>query len=115
MSYVIINGNNVSMSPGMTVDVSIPRSDSYDVRVSSFWMVKSKKVSLENGSKIVINHTVPDWYYLLGLSCIAFLCTMTYLTNMNSFIVISALVLYMLPMFIVTFFMPNKYYNILVE
>jgi hypothetical protein len=40
---------------------------------------------------------------------------MTYLTNMNSFIVISALVLYMLPMFIVTFFMPNKYYNILVE
>ncbi len=112
---VVLDGNYIEMTPGKIVDITLDKAGDYDVRVSSYWMERTQNVSLTDGDRVVIKHSVPDWYYMGGISTVVFLSTLTYLTSISEFIVISAIGIYLLPIILITFIWYNKYYKIFIK
>ena len=113
--YLTIGNKNISLKPGQNKKVSIGSSKIDEITVSSYWIKKRANFELKNNSNIVVNHVLPDIYYIIGVSIIILLSFLTFIGIVNALILSVIVIVYYVPIMYFTFFKKEKYFKIIEE
>ncbi|SMO69274.1 hypothetical protein [Gracilimonas mengyeensis] len=113
--FLTVGLGDYELRPGELKKITLPESGEYEIIASSYWIKKKVNVALANNSVIKVKHGIPDAFYLLGIPVIIILSVLTFFEFVGTGVMLTALLVYFLPLLYITFLKKDNYFKILTE